>query len=127
MKHSLVTFTIAAALAVGMTFALLSASSTLSVRIVILKVRRGGNPDAVRNTRLLFACMVICMTAALAALADRASLSWAMLAAVVPGLAVSIALAFHPPAPTRLRSVGWTLVSASAIAMVLLVFGMRLL
>jgi hypothetical protein len=31
------------------------------------------------------------------------------------GLAMSLILATRPPAPTRLRTVGWTLVSISAL------------
>lgn len=113
------------ALSVGMTFALLSAANTLGVRIVVLRVRAGGDRGAVLRTRLLLACIVTVTTAAIAVLTMWASLSWITLAAVVPGIAASAVLAVRPPPPTRLRLVGWTLVSTSAIAMVLLILGLR--
>jgi hypothetical protein len=40
---------------------------------------------------------------------------------MAPGLAMSLLLAVRPPAPTRLRTVGWTLVSISALTAAILV------
>ena len=116
---------IGAGLAVGLSFAALSAASTLGVRVVILRVRAGGDPHAVTTTRWLLAGVVISMMTALLLLASWARLPWITLAAIVPGLLVSLVLGFRPPSPVRLRSVGWTLLSTSAIAMVLLVVGLR--
>jgi hypothetical protein len=40
---------------------------------------------------------------------------------MAPGLAMSLLLAARPPAPTRLRTVGWTLVSVSGLTAAILV------
>ena len=51
----------------------------------------------------------------------RDLLSWSTLAAMAPGLAMSLLLATRPPAPTHLRTVGWTLVSVSALTAAIVV------
>jgi hypothetical protein len=117
---------VGAGLSVGLSFAALSAASTLGVRVVILRVRAGGDPDAVATTRRLLAIVVVSMMTALLLLASWAALPRITIASIVPGLLVSLVLAFRPPPPTRLRSVGWTLLTTSAIATVLLVVGLRL-
>lgn len=114
-----------AGLSIGMTFALLSAASTLGVRVVILRVRGGGDPHAVAVTRWLLAVVVVAMTTLLTMLASRGVLAWVTMAAIVPGVLVSAVLAFRPPPPARLRSVGWALLSTSLVATVLLVAGLR--
>jgi YwiC-like protein len=114
-----------AGLSIGMTFALLSAAHTLGVRVVILRVRGGGDPHAVAATRWLLAIVVVAMTAALTMLAARGVISWITIGAIVPGVLVSGVLAVRPPPATQLRTVGWTLLSTSAIATVLLVLGLR--
>ena len=114
-----------AALSVGMAFAVLSVANTLGVRVVILRVRGGGDPVAVLRTRLLLVCVVVATMTAIGAVTFWASLSWMTGAAILPGLLVSLALAFRPPSPARLRSIGWTLMSTSALATLLMVFGLR--
>jgi hypothetical protein len=113
-----------AAWLVALTFAALSSASTLGVRVVILRVRGGGDPAAVKTTRILFAAVILCAALAFTALQTEVALSWAASAAALPGLVVSSLLAFRPPSPAKLRTVGWTLVTASATATVLLVLGL---
>jgi hypothetical protein len=116
---------LAAGLSVGLTFALLSAASTLGVRVVILRVRGGGDERAVSATRWLLAGVITTIIVLMTMLAIRGVLGWVTIAAIVPGVLVSIVLAFRPPPATRLRSVGWTLLTTSAIATVLLVAALR--
>jgi hypothetical protein len=115
----------ASALAIGMSFAALSGANTLGVRVVILRVRAGGDPRAVRTTRLVLTCWIVAMVAALGMLVRSAALSSLALAAIGPGLVISLTLAFRPPPATRLRVAGWALVSASITAMILLAVGFR--
>jgi hypothetical protein len=37
------------------------------------------------------------------------------LISIVPGLGICVFIAMRPPAPSRLRAVGWTLVAASLV------------
>jgi hypothetical protein len=46
---------------------------------------------------------------------------WTTLLAITHGLLVAVALALRPPAATRLRRVGWTLVSTSTAAALTLI------
>jgi hypothetical protein len=109
------------ALSVGIAFASLFAASTLGVRVVILKVRGGGDPDQVRASRRLLLTLTVCVVTGLVMAAMRAVLPWATLLAISPGLLVAVVLAFRPPAPTRLRMVGWTLISTSTAAALILI------
>ena len=115
----------AAAVSVSTAFALLSGASTLAVRIVILRVRGGGDPRGVRRTRMVLAVLGSATAAVLAVAALRTMLPWTPLAAVAPGLGVATVLALHPPRPTRLRTVGWTLFATSALASAVLVITLR--
>jgi hypothetical protein len=109
------------ALSVGIAFASLFAGSTLGVRVAILKVRGGGDPRQVRAARRLLLILTVCVSVGLAMAAMSAVLPWTTLLAISPGLLVAIALAFRPPAPTHLRTVGWTLVSTSTAAALILI------
>lgn len=115
----------AAAVSVASAFALVSGASTLAVRVVILRVRGGGDPSGVRRTRALLAVLALTTIAVLAIAASRAVLPWIPLLAAVPGLIVVTVLALRPPPPMRLRRVGWTLFAASALASAVLVIGLR--
>lgn len=111
--------------AVSFLFAGLFIVSTLAVRVVILKVRGGGDPDAVRRTRLQVGVIVVAITAAIL-LAPAFDLSrTAAVFAVLPGVVVALALAVRPPAATRLRTVGWTLVGTSAWTTAVLIAAFR--
>lgn len=109
------------AASVAVAFASLFAGSILGVRVVILKVRGGGDPRQVRATRRLLLMLTVCVSAGLVTAATRAVLPWTTLLAIGPGLLVALALAFRPPAPARLRTVGWTLVSTSTAAALILI------
>jgi hypothetical protein len=73
---------------------------------------------------VLFA--LLAAAAAAAAVAYPAGyLSLVALLAAVPGVVLSVTLAVRPPAPARLRTVGWALVSISALTAVALILGLR--
>lgn len=109
---------------VAFTFASLFIVSTLGVRVVVLKTRGGGDPRAVRATRLqlVVALAVIAIGVPVAALSVSTGIA---ALAVLPGVAVAATLAFHPPPARRLRTVGWTLLSTTAFLAVALVVALR--
>jgi hypothetical protein len=115
---------LATGVSLAVAFGTIFTAGTLGVRVVILTVRGGGDAGAVRATRraLLIFAVVVC--AVLGALGGRL-LPWVTLAAVAPGLAAALAVASRPPSATRLRTVGWTLVSTSSAAAVLLIAFLR--
>jgi len=110
---------------VAFAFASLFIVSTLGVRVVVLRTRGGGDPNAVRVTRLQLAAAlaVIAVGIPVAALSD-VRMGMAALA-ILPGVAVASALAFHPPPARRLRTVGWTLLSTTAFLAITLVAALR--
>lgn len=98
--------------------------ATLGVRAVILGVRGGGNPAAVRSTRhavLTLACVTL---GVLAVGFARGILPWAAPVATVPGVTTAIWLAATLPPAHRLRRVGWTLLGASALTTAILIVGL---
>jgi hypothetical protein len=111
------------AAAVAIVFAVVFVAATLAVRSVILTAR-GGNTATARSTRVAVLLLVGATCGALAVSAARALLPWAALAAVAPGFAVAAWLVLSPPAPTRLRRVGWTLVAATTATALILVSGL---
>ena len=109
------------AVAVAIPFALVFVASTLAVRVVILRVRRGGDFTAMAVTRRAALLMTV-GGAALLALASRAGILPAfVIAAAAPGLLLAAAIAVRPPAPSHLRTVGWTLVAVSILTTVIVV------
>ncbi len=115
--------TLATAISIAVAFAVVFVSGVLAVRVAILKVRAGGNPSAVRKTRAALAALAALALAGLGAAVARAILPWAPLAAVVPGTVVALTFAFRATAP-RLKTVGWTLMTASTAAAVTLIAGL---
>ena len=107
--------------AIALAFGLLFVLATLAVRVVILRTRGGGNPNAVRRTRA--AVVAIAGAGALTAFvaASDGVLAPATVTATVPGVLFVIALAAFPPPAARLKRVGWTLVGVSALTSVLLI------
>src|SRR6185503_6966685 len=97
------------AFAVAIPFALLFTTTTLAVRIVILRVRGGGDPRATVATAVIGAMTV------------TGWLPWSALFASAPGLITASIVAARPPAPARLRSLGWTLVAISTLTAVIVV------
>jgi hypothetical protein len=116
--------TFATAVSISAAFGVLFAASTLAVRIVILRVRGGGNPRAVRMTRTLLLALIASTALAMALAFTMSSLPMAPPLAVVPGLALSVGLAARPPAPARLRTVGWALVTISVFTAGVLIAGL---
>ena len=106
---------------VAIPFALFFTASTLAVRVVILKVRRGGDPLAATATRR--AALFLCggATAALAVAATTGQLSSSVLVSAAPGLVTAAVVAARPPAPIHLRKVGWTLIAASVATAALVI------
>jgi hypothetical protein len=103
----------AAAWHVAIPFALLFATTTLAVRVVILRVRGGGNPQATAATRRAVMTVSISALLAIASLTAMDVVSTAMLIAVAPGVTTAIVVAARPPAARRLRLVGWSLITVS--------------
>jgi len=111
------------ALAVGIAFASIFVTGTLAVRVIVLQVRGGGDPRAARTARVTVLVLTTAAGAGLVATAWRGLLPWTALLAASPGLVSAGWLAWLPPSPTRLRRVGWTLVTTSAAAALILIAG----
>lgn len=114
----------ASAVSVGAVFGSIFVGATLGVRGVILTVRAGGRPRAASATRLATVLFSIAAAGALLAGSVRGPLATATTAAAAPGLIAALALAAAPPSPTRLRTVGWTLVATSVSAAIILIAGL---
>lgn len=110
-----------AAVAVAIPFALLFITTTLAVRVVILRVRGGGDLRATAATRRATLTISIVSAAVIAAMTAAHWLRVPVLIASAPGLVTAAIVAARPPAPARLRSLGWTLVAISALTAVILV------
>jgi hypothetical protein len=110
-----------AAAAVAIPFALLFVASTLAVRVVILRVRGGGDRQATTAMRRAALFVAGSGAAALAVLAAAGLLAASVLVAAAPGLLLAGSIAAHPPAPTHLRTLGWTLVAVSVVTAAIVV------
>jgi hypothetical protein len=110
-----------AAAAVAIPFALLFVASTLAVRVVILRVRGGGDPQATAATRCAALFVAGGGASALAVLVATGLLAASVLVAAAPGLLIAGSIAAHPPAPTHLRTLGWTLLAVSVITAAIIV------
>jgi hypothetical protein len=110
-----------AAAAVAIPFALLFVASTLAVRVVILRVRRGGDRQATKATCRAALFVAGGGAATLAVLSAAGLLSASVLVAAAPGLLIAGSIATHPPAPTHLRALGWTLVAMSVVTAAIVV------
>jgi hypothetical protein len=109
------------AAAVAIPFALLFVASTLAVRVVILRVRRGGDSQATSATRRAVLLPAGGGAAAVAVLTVTGLLSASVLIAAAPGLLTAAVVASLPPAPTQLRRLGWTLVAVSVVTTAIVV------
>ena len=103
------------AAAVAIPFALLFGASTLAVRVVILKVRGGGDPRAAAATRRAAFFLAAGATATLAVAIAGDRLPASVLVAAGPGLLTAAVVAARPPSPTRLRTLGWALIGVSVV------------
>ena len=101
--------------------------ATLGVRVIILRVRAGGNIRAASATRnAVFALALGALAVALTLLARHAVPPLGV-AALLPGLVSGAAVAWIAPPPSQLRRVGWALVGVSTLIAVMLVVSLRLL
>ena len=112
---------VAAAWVGAVTFALLFGTSSLAVRVVILRVRGGGDPAGAAATRRYALAISIGAFTIIAALTATRWLAPSLLVSAAPGLAAAAAVAIRPPAPSRLREIGWGLIGVSTLTAVLLV------
>jgi len=112
------------ALSVALAFAAIFVTATLAVRVVILRVRGGGNPRAERLTRVSVWIVSSAWLVSMAWTSARGLTSWATIAAAAPGVLGALWLSVRPPSPTSLRTVGWTLVATSGTAALILIVGL---
>jgi hypothetical protein len=108
-----------AALAVAIPFAVLFITTTLAVRVVILRVRGGGDPGAAAATRRATLTIAAVSGVLMTAMTLVGWLAPAVPIASAPGLLTSVIVAARPPSPARLRALGWTLVAVSTLTAVI--------
>ena len=96
-------------------FALLFITTTLAVRVVILRVRGGGNPLAAAATQRATLLVSAVSPVIIGVLTMTGWLERAVLIAAVPGLLTAAIVAARPPSPSRLRTLGWSLVAVSTL------------
>jgi hypothetical protein len=111
--------------AVAVPFALLFVAGTLAVRVVILRVRGGGDPRAAAATRRAVFTVAGVGTATLVGLAAASLIPSAVAAAAAAGLLIVTGIAAYPPSPLQLRSIGWTLVLLSFLTAATVVTSVR--
>jgi hypothetical protein len=110
-----------AAAAVAVPFALLFITSTLAVRTVILRVRGGGNARAAAATRRSTFAVTAVGAGCLLWLTAVDVFPASTLVAATPGLLTALVITARPPQPTRLRTIGWTLVAVSVLTAAIIV------
>jgi hypothetical protein len=110
-----------ASLVISSAFAVSFVLATLAVRVVILRVRAGGDRQASRRTARLVLVLATTTTVALSAAAGLADIPSLAVAAFVPGVVTATLIAWSPPPPARLRSLGWLLIATSALTSLLLI------
>jgi YwiC-like protein len=109
-----------AAWAIALVFAAAFTSATISVRAIISPIARAGGPS-----RRAAALVIAGSIALLIALGARGLIAPGAAPALVPVSAVAGALILRPPPVARLRTVGWTLVAASALTAVMLIVQLK--
>ena len=107
--------------AVAIPFALLFITTTLAVRVVILRVRGGGNPAATAATQRATLAIAMGAFAGIGYLTTAGWLAPAVIVAAAPGLLTASVVAARPPAASRLRSLGWSLVAVSTLTAAIVV------
>jgi hypothetical protein len=101
--------------------------ATLGVRVIILRVRAGGNLPAASATRnAVFTLAAIVAAAGVAALVAHVAPVLAV-AALFPGLVSGVIVAWQAPPPSQLRIVGWRLVGMSTLIALMLIVSFRVL
>jgi hypothetical protein len=109
------------ALSVAIPFLVLFTTTTLAVRVVILRVRGGGNARATAATRRATLAICAASTVLLATITTGQWLPWWVMVAAAPGLIVAAVVVTRPPSPARLRLLGWTLVGVSTFTTAVIV------
>jgi YwiC-like protein len=112
---------LATAAAIAIPFAALFVLSTLAVRIVILRVRRGGDLRETSATRRATLLLAVGGGAALGLAAALDLVPPSVPMAVAPGLLTAAAIALRPPPAAHLRTLGWTLVAISLLTTAIVV------
>lgn len=107
------------ALAVAIPFAVLFITTTLAVRVVILRVRGGGDPHAAAATRRATLMISAASFVLITAMTLIGWLAPPVPIASAPGLLTAALVAARPPAAARLRTLGWTLVAVSTLTAVI--------
>ena len=93
-----------------------------AVRVVVLRVKGGGDPRASDRARaVVFVVAAIVAVAAAAVVVAGVPVPALAVLALGVGLATPVRLAWRPPAPSQLRRVGWTLVATSSVVTLLLI------
>jgi hypothetical protein len=110
-----------AGIVIGIAYALLFVLGTLAVRVIVLRTRGGGNPQAEHRTRVAALSLAVFGTAAVVGGATDGVLPWIAVAAVLPGVLFASGLAAFPPSAAKLKRVGWSLVAVTAATAILLV------
>ena len=108
-------------LGLAIPFALLFITTTLAVRVVILRVRGGGNPSAAAATRRVTFAISAAAFVLIGLLTLARGLQPAVIMAAAPGLLTAAFIAARPPAPNHLRSLGWSLVGVSTLTAAIVV------
>ena len=111
-----------AAVTSALAFATAFVAATLSVRAVIMCTRRP--PAAV--PRIVAGLALVVATLGLAVLWRLGFAAGVGVWAALPVCGVGFVLVLAPPSATRLRVVGWTLVTATAATAIILMAGLRL-
>lgn len=98
------------------------AAATLPVRAILLRARTKGAVDR----RPLAAAGVAAIAGAAVLAGARGWLPWPAAIAVLPVALAALVVSVVPVRPQRLTQVGWTIVGTSAVALLVLVLGLRL-
>ncbi|MCC7125654.1 MAG: YwiC-like family protein [Acidobacteria bacterium] len=114
---------LATAVTVVLPLTLLFVTTTLAVRVVILRVRGGGNPRATANTRRALVLLAAASAVSIGVLIANQLVSLPTAAAAVLGPISAVLIAAYPLPPTRLRAIGWTLVAISLVTTALVIAG----
>jgi len=109
-----------AAWAIAVVFAAAFSAATVSVRAIITPIARTGGP-----TRTTAAAVIAAATVLPMALRRTGAIAPGAVAAVLPVCVVATMLIVRPPPIRRLRTVGWTLVAATALTALILIVALR--
>jgi hypothetical protein len=104
------------ALTIFLVFTSVFVTATVAVRAMIGRVTKAGGPPPVGA-----AVLALAIIAVLAVASATGRLSPIAPYAALPVCAVALGLTARPPSPRHLRTIGWTLVGATALTAVILV------